>query len=301
MFSWKIWLSPYRGMPKEIYVIFVARIINALGCFVMPLLTIILTQNIGLSKQMTGLYISISGLLNVPAALIGGKLADTIGRKKVIMLFDGLAIVFYITAGLMKPSLSMAYVLMIAGACMVTAGPAHDALIADLSTPQTRNGAYALSYMGWNIGFSIGPIMGGILYRNHLPLLFIGDALTALIALTLIGYFIPETLWKTKLAVTEPSRLEKREEGSILAVLLKRPILLYSSIIMMGYNFAYAQWSFMLPMQTIQNFPGAGAEYFGYIAAFNGLVVMLFTPIILKITEQISNMRRMVCGGSFMP
>ncbi|MDQ7092995.1 MFS transporter [Desulfosporosinus sp. PR] len=299
MFSWKTWLSPYRGMPKEIYVIFAARIINALGCFVMPLLTIILTQNIGLSKQMTGLYISISGLLNVPSALIGGKLADTIGRKKVIMLFDGLAIAFYLAAGLLRPSLLMAYILMLAGACMVTAGPAHDALIADLTTAQTRNGAYALSYMGWNIGFAIGPIMGGILYRNHLPLLFIGDALTALVALVLIARFIPETLWKTKITVTAPSRLEKGEKGSIMAVLLKRPILLYFSVIMMGYNFAYAQWAFMLPMQTIQDFPGFGAEYFGYIAAFNGFVVMLFTPIVLKITEGISNMRRMVCGGIF--
>lgn len=298
MFSWKTWLSPYRGMPKEIYVIFVSRIINALGCFVMPLLTIILTQNVGLSKQMTGLYISISGLLNVPAALIGGKLADTIGRKKVILLFDGLAIAFYITAGLMKPSLSMTYVLMIAGACMVTAGPAHDALIADLSTPQTRNGAYALSYMGWNIGFSIGPIMGGLLYRNHLPLVFIGDAMTALIALVLIAIFIPETLSNTKIfVVDEPLSLEKHEEGSIFSVLLKRPILLYFSVIMLGYNFAYTQWSFMLPMQTMQNFPGVGAQYFGYIAACNGLVVMLFTPIVLKISERIMNMRRMVYGG----
>ena len=290
--------SPYKGMPKEIYVIFVARIINALGCFVMPLLTIILTRNVGLSSQMTGFYISLSGLLYVPAAMIGGKLADTIGRKKVIMLFDGLAAAFYILAGFMHPSMPMVYVLMIAGACMVTAGPAHDALIADLTTPETRNGAYALSYMGWNIGFALGPVIGGMLYKNHLPLVFIGDALTALLALCLIALFVPETILRTKEDISEVNRrLEKREEGSIFAVLLKRPMLIYFAIIMLGYSFAYAQWSFMLPMQTMQNFAEDGAKYFGYFAGFNGLVVMLFTPIVTKIAEEIKSMRRMVYGG----
>ncbi len=43
-------IEPYVGLPKEIYVIFVARIINAFGCFVMPLLTIILKDKIGLSE-----------------------------------------------------------------------------------------------------------------------------------------------------------------------------------------------------------------------------------------------------------
>ncbi len=298
MLGLKMLFSPYKGMPREIYVIFVARIINALGCFVMPLLTIILTQNIGLSKQMTGFYISLSGLLFLPAAMIGGKLADTIGRKKVILFFDGFAAIFYILAGFTKPSILMIYIVMIAGVCMVTAGPAHDALIADLTTPETRNGAYALSYMGWNIGFAVGPVVGGILYKNHLPLVFIGDALTALMALSLIAIFVPETILRTKEEVTEGSRrLEKREEGSIFAILLKRPILIYFGIIMLGYNFAYAQWSFMLPMQIMQNFSGVGAEYFGYIAGFNGLVVMLFTPLVTKIAEGISNMRRMVYGG----
>jgi len=292
--------SPYKGMPKEIYVIFVAKIINALGCFVMPLLTIILTQNVGLSIQMTGFYISLSGLLYLPAVLVGGKLADTIGRKKVIMLFDGLAAGFYILAGFMKPSMPMVYVLMLAGACMVTAKPAHDALIADLTTPETRNGAYALSYMGWNIGFALGPAVGGMLYKNHLPLVFIGDALTALIALSLIALYIPETILRTKEDITDASRrLEKREGGSILTVLLKRPILIYFAIIMLGYNFAYAQWSFMLPMQIMQNFSVDGAKFFGYIAGFNGLVVMLFTPIVMKIVEEIKSMRRMVYGGLF--
>lgn len=300
MFSIYNLLRPYRGMPKEIYVIFIARIINAIGCFVMPLMTIILTQSIGLSREMAGFYISLAGILFLPSSMLGGKLADHLGRKKVILFFDGLAIALYVLAGFLEPSLKMVYVIMFAGAAMTAAGPAHDSLIADLTNPENRAGAYALSYMGWNMGFAIGPVLGGMLYQKHLPWVFIGDASTALLALILVARFIPETIHRTREDLSKEGRaLEKREEGSIFSVLAKRPLLLYFALIMFGYNFAYSQWSFMLPMQAMQMYPEAGAKYFGYIAGFNGLVVMLCTPLVTKLAEKITVMRRMVLGGLF--
>lgn len=291
-------LNPYKGLPREIYVIFIARIVNAIGCFVMPLLTIILTQKIGLSEQDAGTLLSAAGLVYLPAAMIGGKLADTFGRKYLIIIFDTLAAILYIICGLIEPSMTMVYVLIAAGVCMYTAGPAHDSLIADLTTPDNRDGAYALIYMGWNIGFAVGPMLGGLLYRKYLPLVFIGDAVTALLAMSLIFIFVKETFHKTKEEITDEKRkLERRESGSILEVLWKRPILIFFSLIAFGYNFTYSQWTFLLPMHSIQNFNELGAQYYGWIASFNGLVVILFTPIVTKLTGNIKNIRRMVYGG----
>ncbi len=290
--------SPYRGLPKEVYIIFVARIINAVGCFVMPLLTIILTQSIGVSNEAAGYYISLAGLLYMPASLLGGKLADHVGRKKVIVLFDALAAALYILAGLIKPSMDTVYLVMLAGAGMSAAGPAHDSLLADMTTPQNRQGAYGLSYLGWNMGFSIGPVLGGILYRHHLPLVFIGDGLTALLSLSLIMFFVKETVHRAKTEEIGPERsLERREKGSLLAVLRKRPVLIYFAFIIFGYNFAYSQWGFLLPLQIMRDFNQAGPAYFGLIAGFNGLVVMLFTPLITKLSDGVEEIRRMVVGG----
>lgn len=291
-------LNPYSRMPREIYVIFISRIVNAMGAFVMPLMTIILTQSIGLSKEMAGFYLSLAGIINLPASLLGGKIADSFGRKKVILFFDGLAIVLYLIAGRMQPSMEMVYVIILAGSAMTTAGPAHDSLIADITTPTNRSGAYALSYMGWNIGFAVGPVMGGLLYQHHLSWVFIGDALTAFLALLLILFFIKETIHSTQEEIQDENRiLERREEGSIFQVLRKRPILIYFAIIMFGYNFTYSQWSFMLPMQTIEKFSRNGAQYFGFLAGFNGLVVIIFTPIVTKLAGNLSHMRRAVIGG----
>lgn len=292
-------LAPYKGLPREIYVIFISRIVNAMGCFVMPLLTIILTEKIGLSTEAAGLYITISGFLYVPSSAIGGKLADTIGRKKIIIIFNILAAVFYIICGFMPPTIDMVYVLMAASACMSFAGPAHDSLIADLTTPENRTSAYALTYMGWNIGFAVGPAIGGILYsKNMLSLLFIGDAVTALLSLLLIVLFVKETIGRTREEIDDKNReLERREEGSVFKVLLRRPILIYFALICFGYNFTYSQWGFMLPMQLVEKFGTIGAKYNGLIASTNGLVVMFFTPLIVKLSEKTKIIRKMVYGG----
>jgi MFS family permease len=290
-------LSPYRGMPREIYVIFAARIINAMGSFVMPLMTIILTDRLGLSKETAGFYLSMNSLIYPLASIAGGKLADTIGRKRLIITFDLLAVMLYLSCGFMETSMNLIYMVLAASACLSVAGPAHDSLIADITTPENRAGAYALSYLGWNLGFAIGPMLGGFLYRRYLPLVFIGDAITAFIAVSLIFFFIKETIGRTKEELTDESRrLERSEEGSIFQVLRKRPVLLYLAVIAFGYHFAYSQWNFLMPMHSMQNFGDMGAQYFGWMASMNGLVVIIFTPILTKLSESLKGMRKMLYG-----
>lgn len=300
-FIWRLlleFLEPYLGLPKEVYVIFVSRVVNAIGCFVGPFLTLILTKKIGMDSGTAGLYMSAAGLLYMPASVIGGKLADTIGRRKVIMIFDLLAIAFYFICGFVPPSMTMVYLVMLAGTCMSAAGPAHDSLMADLTTPETRNGAYALSYMGWNLGFAIGPFLAGMLFENYLSWIFIGDALTALLSLLLVLFFVRETIGDTKQEITDASRImERRESGSIIQVLLRRPALLIFAVVILGYNFTYAEWGFMLPMHAGQNFGEKGATYYGYMASFNGIVVIALTPLITWLLKRMQHMKKIVMGG----
>lgn len=265
----------------------------------MPLLTLILTERIGLDSGQAGSVLSISSLAFIIPAFIGGKLADSFGRKKVIIAFDLLAAVLYMTCGFIAPSMTMVYLIICAGACFSFAGPAHDSLIADLTTPENRSTAYAMSYMGWNIGFAVGPMLGGFLYKNHLSMLFIGDAVTALLALLLIVLFIPETIELARTEISDASRsMEKQETGSIFRVLLKRPILIMFAVISMGYQFGYSQWSFLMPTHISQNFGMEfSGKYFGILASFNGLIVMLLTPLITTSFAKVKNIHSVFIGG----
>ncbi|WP_156456497.1 MFS transporter [Abyssisolibacter fermentans] len=291
-------LKPYTGLPKEVYVIFISRIINAMGVFIFPLLTLILTKKIGMSEDTTGEWIAVFGIIFMPAGLLGGKLTDTIGRKKIIIIFDSLGALSYLLCGFVEPSMTTVYLIALASVFMGIAQPAHDALIADVTTPENREGAYSLTYLGFNMGFALGPAIGGLLFENHLNLLFIGDALTAMIATGLILIFVNDTFEKSKNEkIGKERKLEQHVEGSVIKVLFSRPILIIFSMIMFGYAFVYSQWSFLMPLHTEANFTNEGAKLFGYIASFNGVIVMIFTAVVTAMLDKVKNIRKVVYGG----
>lgn len=291
-------LKPYRGLPKEIYILFISRIINSIGCFVQPLLALILTSKVGLGKDAAGTYITTLSLLAVPSLILGGKLVDTLGRKKIIIISQGFGALAIIACGFMKPNMLMTYMLMLSSLLYALSSPAYDAMLADLTTPETRKGAYSLLYMGWNLGFAIGPVIGGFLYKSYLSFVFIGDGVTTILSLLLVIYFVSETKGRDiNIEVDEKRELEKNVEGSVLKVLLSRPILIYFALILLCFQFEYSQWGFTLPIQMGEMFKDMGGPYYGILASFNGLIVIIFTPIISTFTHTFKPIRVIALGG----
>jgi MFS family permease len=291
--------SPYQGLPKEIYIIFVSRIINTMGCFVQPLLALILTQKIGLQKDVAGMYITVLCLISAPCLILGGKLVDTIGRKKVILISQGFGAITLICCGFMKPNIMMIYILMLSSVLYSLSAPAYDALLADLTTPKNRKASYSLVYMGWNLGFVIGPFIGGMLFENYLSLVFIGDGITTILSLALVMVYIKETIGKEVDSIQENRQQEKKIKGSVFSVLLSRPILLFFSLILFCYSFEYSQWGFTLPLHLGEIYKNSGAFYYGILATVNGAIVILITPLILKITSSVKPIRVISIGGLF--
>jgi MFS family permease len=292
--------EPYRGLPREIYILFLARTINSIGAFVFPLLSLILTGKIGMSKTDAGIFMTTLAVLQVPSLILGGKIGDTFGRKKVIFISNILGASCYIISGMIKPSMLTAYMIVIASSFYTLSGPSFEAVTADLTTPDNRKSSYSLLYMGFNLGFSVGPLIGGLLYKDFLSLVFIGDAITTLISIVLFMIYVPETHSKEHKVEIDDSRvLEKHQEGSVFKVLLQRPILIYFALIMFVYQFAYSQWGFALPLHMKDIFGDPGAAYYGVAASFNGVVVIVFTPIILKLTRKAIPMKIVAIGGFF--
>lgn len=291
-------LAPYRGLPKEVYVLFFSKMVVAIGAFVYPLLTLLFTKKIGLSASETGNWVALFGLIYIPASLIGGKICDSFGRKKVLIICDTLAALAYGACGFLEPSMEMLYLIGIGIFFFGISDPAHSSIVADVTTPENRDGAFSLTYLGFNIGFAVGPLVGGLLFENHLKWFFIGDAITTLIATILIAVFIKETIHHTEEEMGQDRKMEEREEGSIVSVILQRPQILIFSVIFFGYNFAYSMWGFLMPLHVESIYSGSGAAIFGKLSALNGLVVMLFTPILTKLFIRKKHVRKMIYGGA---
>ncbi|MFO7887276.1 MAG: MFS transporter [Eubacteriales bacterium] len=296
-------IQPYKGLRREVYILFISRFVNAIGALIFPFMTLILREKIGLPESEVGLFTALGGLLYAPASLLGGNLADKFGRKKLLLIFQTLGMFSYVICYFMEPSIEMVYVLISASVFFGIAGPSHDAMIGDITSEKDREGAYSLLYLGFNLGFGFAMIFAGRLFAHHLNLMFLIDAVTAFIALALIAIFIRETYdpsekEETIIDSSERSDMEAAFEGSIIKVLFNRPILIYFALGIFGYRFVYSQWSFLMPMHATFNFGvEEGSLIYGSIGSINAFTVVFFTPVLTSMFTRFSNLRRVVFSG----
>ena len=67
-------LNQYRGLRREIYILAFGRMVTNLGSMIWPVMTMILSQKLGLSAGAISLVSVGAGLLMVPMNLLGGRL-----------------------------------------------------------------------------------------------------------------------------------------------------------------------------------------------------------------------------------
>lgn len=290
--------KPYMGLRREIYIIFISKTINAMGALIGPFMTLLLSKKIGLSSTETGLYVAVLGFLFLPSSILGGKLSDTFGRKKVLITFELIAVLGYFTCVFIEPSMKMVYILMVTTFCYGAAGPTHDAMTADLTKPEQRQGAFSLNYLGFNFGFAIAQIFAGFLFENHFVWMFIIDGVTALMAILLVAVFVKETSHiSEKETNTDCINYEAKTKDSVWMVLFSRPILIYFALALLGYRFVYAQWSFMMPLHAVSNFMNDGPKLYGLLGFFNATIVVICTPILTLLFNKTTHIKRIVYTG----
>lgn len=296
----KKYLTVYKGLPKDVYLLFISIVINKMGSFIMPLLTLILTVKIGLSKTEVGLVSTMAMLTQVPFIILGGNLVDKFGGKKIIVFTQIIGSLVYLGCGFMKPNFIVAILIIIASDIYAMASPAFNAMVPLVTQAPLMKNAYSLIYLGLNLGLAIGPIIGGILFNNHLNILFIIDALTTLLSAGLILFFIKvKDKVDNSLPKTETEQSELTNTNSIFSFLYNNPILVIFPIIMLVYNFCYIQWNFMLPLQIVDIFKSNGASFFSLLLSTNAIIVIMLTPLLTFLTQKTYPLKSIFTGGVF--
>lgn len=280
----------YVGLPRPIWILFVVRIINAMGNFVYPFLTLFLTKKIGLSASQAGNFFIASAIFSMLGSLIGGKLADHFGRKKLMLIFQSVTTLIFISCAFLGNSIMVPILLSVAGLFGGAAQPANSAMVTDLTNKDNRKPAMSLLYLGINFGFAIGPTIAGFLYNNYTQLIFFGNAASNLISIILIGLFIKETA-PTEEEIENSKSMdddEAAEDTNVVRALIKRPTLLLFLVGRTLNQLVYATIGFAIPIQMIKTFGEAsGPQFFGYLMSFTGVVVITLTIPTIKVTGKV--------------
>lgn len=76
-------IQQYKNLSKEIYILFFGRVVTSMGSLIWPLLTLILKNKLGYNATTIATITMAMSILQFPMLLLGGKLADTMNRKKL--------------------------------------------------------------------------------------------------------------------------------------------------------------------------------------------------------------------------
>ena len=294
-------ITQYGGLKREIYILFIGKLVTAMGSFVWPMLTFFLTTKLGLSDGTATLMIATASVLSFPAALLGGKLADRFSRKSIIVIFDCITVSLYLLAAILPLTIGSAIFLFLAGLFQTIESPAYDALNADYSTSQQREKAYSLSYLGFNLGFILGASVSGLLFENHIRLAFCLNGLAIFTSTVLIMLFVHK-----KNAISENVQTLKEcyseyeqpvdEHIPVAQILRQRPVvigmLLVGCMAFMPANLM----GILLPLQLKDVMGEAGATLYGYLNSLNGFVVIVFTPILTVALKKLTEIPKAIIG-----
>lgn len=288
-------LKEYRGLPQEIYMLFAANIINRFGDFVAPFLTLYLSSKLNLNMNITGIIVTVCVLSRIPGSILGGKMTDNYGRKKSYLIFQTLAGVLLLPCAVLTNSYIVITLIILSTFFNGGVRPALEALAMDIIPEEKRKTGFSLMYLGINIGVATGPALAGFLFKTNLPLFFIIDTTTSLMAVAIVIFKIKEKYVIEKHIKKAGS---KPEEG-MLKIISMNPHIIKFILLTSGFALAYTQSNFSLPILLEELFKGSGAAKLGILFNINALTVLIMTTWIISKIKNNSSIKNLCIAGLF--
>ena len=287
--------NQYRGLRREIYILFFGRIVTNLGSMVWPVMTLILSQKLGFSAAEISYFFIGSGLLMLPANLIGGKLADRFNKKWVIVICDSVSIICYLICAAVPLSIATVILFVAAGICQSMEYPSYDALFADLTMTKDRERAFSLEYLGANLGLVLSPTIAGLLFNDFLWLSFLISGISIALSTVLIAFLIKD-ITPVDDDSEEAEYQEKKEGVGVFRIIKENPMLLLYIIGAALYYAAYGQYGYIMPLDMAAVHGDSGAVIFGTVSSLNCIAVVIFTPIITRIFKKMRDTGKILTG-----
>lgn len=277
--------SDLKRLPREVWALLFVRFVISAGGFVTPFLAMMLSLKLGYDNAKAGAFMFVGTLVAAFGMMLGGKLGDAFGRRRTLILLQATTAVAFLVCAAIGFRPALPFVAAFALGALNGTWPSINAVVADIVPQERLKSAFSLLYWGNNIGFSVGPLIGGYLFTTAPRGLFLGNALVLALAALTVFLFVPE-----------PPRV--RDEGagesdpaSTFEVMRADPVLaLYAGLCVLS-AFVYAQHTFALPY-FLKDLLGAvgGPKAFGSVMAVNGLTVVLFTVPLAFLTRRMGTL-----------
>lgn len=295
MISWfknSVYYRSFNGLSREIWLLSLVMLINRSGAMVLPFLSIYLNQELHFGLKECGLIMTSFGVGSVIGAFVGGILTDRIGFFKV-MFFSLIltALSFYAVMNLSSfYGLCLGFFLI--SLIADTFRPANLTAIEAFSLPENRTRSLSLIRLAINLGYAIGPFMGGyVASLIGYNFLFVINGTTILTG-GIFFFFLFRHRKQSVLTREEQARLVNPAE----VPWHDRQYLVYLILFLVSIV-VFFQLLYTIPLFFKTKFAFDESQI-GMLMALNGLIIAIIEmPLIFKLENKFSARFFVILGG----
>ncbi|HLF73897.1 MAG TPA: MFS transporter [Anaerolineales bacterium] len=184
----------YNEFPGLFWIVVGTLFIDAIGSTLLfPFFALYITQKFNVGMTEAGILLGMSSLFGLIGSLVGGALTDRFGRRRLILfglVFSGLSSLSFGLAGEIR---ILYFLVIFVGLLSRVAGPAYDAMLADIVPEAQRQEAFGITRVAYNYAWILGTALGGFIAARSFLALFIIDAALSLLVALILYRFLPET------------------------------------------------------------------------------------------------------------
>ncbi len=285
----------FRGyFHRDIWLVTVIGMLNWMGfSMCLPFFSLYLYQERGVSMTAIGFIVLLIGVVSALSQVYSGMLTDKFGRKPLLVWSMVLSCITYIILALLVKAVAPVWILVaifIASYVLMTLiRPTFFTMVTDLTEREKLTKAFGLLKAGINVGWALGPAIGGYLLTVvSYEWLFGLATFTALIPLFITVSLLHESL-------------EKSDEKDIIdikniAKVVKNSNFMIYIIITFLLLIAFGQMVSTLSVYSV-DFAGFTTAQYGSLLTLNGIIVVLLQYPMAYITSSRTKYKVLITGS----
>lgn len=272
----------FHGFDRRVWILFYGRIIQATGfSMALPFVALYLNGQLGVSMTEVGLVLLVSSAIGATGNIVGGEIADKFGRKRIMGLaLSGRALMMVLIAAVIafvSGYLIIAVTITLSSFMGSMFEPASNAMVADIVPPNRRLDAYGLLRIGANLGWALGPMIGGLLAIFSFSFLFLLGG----IATGVVASFLMVMLTESRVPGESHERFRVRD---MMNITRNRQFAAFCGVSLFLF-IMFGQMSSTFAVYSENQVHISTAEV-GYLYAINGLLVVFLQFSIARLISR---------------
>lgn len=240
--------------------------------------------------SLVGTIIGFASVLGSFLRFYAGRLSDTLPTDTVMKLglflrasgFLGFSILILLNA---NPLLFFFFFFLNSGGASFFMS-ASDVFVAKNINEPDRPFAYSVIRVGGNLGFAIGPSIGGFISRFSYPLTFFASFLLQVICIFLVIYLVSSGEERKNVGLTK--------EISFGEVLKNKNFMLF---IAGTFVLSLLMGQLISTLSVYAKHKGLDNVQIGYLYSINGFMVVFFQMIIIKVVDYLGYKKGLILGS----